>query len=208
LPDVEQAPDGPFRVFRAGAAGREIEFLEAGVGDPLLVLGGAAGPALSQLAARRRVIALDLAAAGLAGTTARERAAAVGAVIDRLELGPCELLAAAAGAEAALWRAALAPDRVRAIVLESPPEPGPELAAALAGIVAPALVLCGTRDDAGPAGPGVTCQQLLPNAFLSYVYDAGRDIRGDRPDAFAALVSDFLTRHGRFLARDGAAGAP
>jgi hypothetical protein len=40
------------------------------------------------------------------------------------------------------------------------------------------------------------------------VYDAGQDIRGDRPGAFAAVVSDFLTRHGRFLARDGAAAAP
>jgi len=204
LPDVEQAPDGPFRVFRAGAAGRETEFLEAGVGDPLLVLGGSGGPALSQLAARRRVIALDLAA----GASARERAAAVGAVAGSLELGPCDVLAAGEEAEAALWLAAGAPDLVRAIVLESPPDPGPELAAALAGIFAPALLLCGTRDDAGPAGPGVTCQQLLPNAFLSYVYDAGHDIRGDRPDAFAALVSDFLTRQGRFLARDGAAGAP
>jgi pimeloyl-ACP methyl ester carboxylesterase len=206
VPDIEQAPDGPFRVYRAGVAGREIEFLEAGVGDPLLVLGGSAGPALSLLAARRRVIVLDLAAAGLAGGTARERAAAAGAVLDRLELGPCDLLAAAAGAEAALWQAAGAPDRVRAIVLESPPEPGPVLAAALPGIGAPALVLCGTRADAGPAGPGVTCQALLPNAFLSYVYDAGHDIRGDRPDAFAAVVSDFLTRQGRFLARDGAGG--
>jgi pimeloyl-ACP methyl ester carboxylesterase len=204
LPDVEQAPDGPFRVFRAGAAGRETEFLEAGVGDPLLVLGGSGGPALSQLAARRRVIALDLAA----GTSARERAAAIGAVAGSLELGPCDVLAAGEEAAAALWLAADAPDLVRAIVLESPPDPGPELTAALAGIFAPALLLCGTRDDAGPAGPGVTCQQLLPNAFLSYVYDAGHDIRGDRPDAFAALVSDFLTRQGRFLARDGAAGAP
>jgi pimeloyl-ACP methyl ester carboxylesterase len=204
LPDIEQAPDGPFRVFRAGAAGRETEFLEAGVGDPLLVLGGSGGPALSQLAATRHVIALDLAA----GTSARERAAAIGAVAGSLELGPCDVLAAGEEAAAALWLAADAPDLVRAIVLESPPDPGPELAAALAGIFAPALLLCGTRDDAGPAGPGVTCQQLLPNAFLSYVYDAGHDIRADRPDAFAALVSDFLTRQGRFLARDGAAGAP
>jgi pimeloyl-ACP methyl ester carboxylesterase len=208
VPDVEQAPDGPFRVYRAGVAGREIEFLEAGVGDPLLVLGGSGGPALAMLAARRRVIALDLAAAGLAGATARERAAAACAVADTLELGPCDLLAAAAGAEAALWRAADAPDRVRSIILESPPQPGPELCAALPGIRAPALVLFGTRDDAGPADAGVTCHQLLPSAFLTFVYDAGRDIRGDRPGAFAAVVSDFLTRQGRFLARDGAEGAP
>jgi hypothetical protein len=54
----------------------------------------------------------------------------------------------------------------------------------------------------------VAFQRLLPGAFLSFVYDAGREIRGDRPEAFAALVSDFLTRQGRFLAHDGAGGAP
>lgn len=205
---VAEAPDGPFREYRAGAAGRDIRFLQAGAGDPLLVLAGPGGLALSLLAARRRVIALDPAAAGLAGSTARELAAAAGRVAASLELGPCDLLGAGAGAAAALWLAADAPDRVRALVLESPPAPGPDLAAVLPGIGAPALVLSGTRDEAGPPGPGVAYQQLLPNAFLSYVYDAGPDIRGDRPDAFAAVVSDFLTRQGRFLARDGAGGQP
>jgi pimeloyl-ACP methyl ester carboxylesterase len=210
LPDVAQAPDGPFRGYRADAAGREIEFLEAGVGDPLLILGGSVGSALALalLATKRRVIAPDLAASGLGGATAREQAAAAGAVADSLGLGPCDLLAAAAGAEAALWRAADAPDRVRSLILESPPGPGPELCAALPGIRAPALVLFGTRDHAGPPAAGVTCHQLLPGAFLTFVYDAGPDIRGDRPEAFAAVVSDFLTRQGRFLARDGAERAP
>ena len=208
MPDVAQAPDGPFRGYRADAAGREIEFLEAGVGDPLLVLGGSGGPALALLATKWRVIAPDLTAAGLAGATAREQAAAAGAVADSLGLGPCDVLAAAAHTEAALWRAADAPARVRSIVLESPPHPGPELCAALPGIRAPALVLLGTRADAGPPAAGVTCHQLLPGAFLTFVYDAGHDVRGDRPGAFAAVVSDFLTRQGRFLARDGAERAP
>jgi pimeloyl-ACP methyl ester carboxylesterase len=193
-------------VYRGGAAGEEFEFLEAGVGDPLLVLGGSDGPGLTLLAATRRVIALDLTAAG---ADAREQAAAAGAAAAALELGPVDLLAAAGGAEAALWRAAGAPGLVRSLVLESPAAPGPDLAAALPGIGVPALVVCGTRSgDAGADGPGVALQRLLPGAFLSFVYDAGRDIRGDRPEAFAALVSDFLTRQGRFLARDGAGGAP
>ncbi|HEY3978288.1 MAG TPA: hypothetical protein VGM79_13510 [Streptosporangiaceae bacterium] len=211
MPAIAPGPDGPFRIDRAGPAGGEFEFLEAGAGDPLLVLGGSGGPALALLAATRRVIALDLPAAG---RTAREQAAATGAAAAALELGPVDLLAAAAAAEAALWlaarwRAADAPGRVRSIVLESPAGPGPELAAALPGVRAPALVLCGTRSgDTGPDGPGVALQRLLPGAFLSFVYDAGPDIRGDRPGAFAALVSDFLTRQGRFLARDGAGSAP
>jgi pimeloyl-ACP methyl ester carboxylesterase len=205
LPAIAQVPEGPFRAYRAGAAGGEFEFLEAGVGDPLLVLGGSGGPGLTLLAATRRVIALDLPAAG----HAREQAAAAGTAVAALGLGPVDLLADAAGAEAALWRAADAPELVRSLVLESPAAPGPELAAALPGVGVPALVLCGTRSgDAGPDGPGVAFQRLLPGAFLSFIYAAGRDIRGDRPEAFAALVSDFLTRQGRFLAHDGAGGAP
>jgi pimeloyl-ACP methyl ester carboxylesterase len=201
LPAIAQVPDGPFRTYRAGAAGEEFEFLEAGVGDPLLVLGGSGGPGLLLLAATRRVIAVDLPAAG---GTAREQAAAAGAAAAALELGTVDLLAAADGAEAALWLAADAADLVRSVVLESPAVPDHELAAVLAGIRVPVLALCGTRG--GDAGAGVALQRLLPGAFLSFVYDAGRDIRGDRPEAFAGLVADFLTRQGRFLARAGAGG--
>jgi pimeloyl-ACP methyl ester carboxylesterase len=114
VPSAAEAPDGPFRVYRAGVAGRDIRFLEAGVGDPLLVLDGPGGPALSQLAAKRRVIALDPAAAGSAAGTARELAAAAEDAAESLGLGPCNLLGTAAGALAALWLAADAPDRVRA----------------------------------------------------------------------------------------------
>jgi pimeloyl-ACP methyl ester carboxylesterase len=203
VPAIAQVPDGPFRAYRAGAVGAEFEFLEAGVGDALVVLGGSGGPALSLLAARRRVIALDLPAVG---ESARGQSADVGALAAALELGPVDLLAAGPFAEAALWLAAEAPESVRSVVLESPLAPGRELAGVLPGVRVPVLVLCGTRGDTGPDGPGVVLQGLLPGAHLSFVYDAGRDIRGDRPGAFAAVVSDFLTRQGRFLARDGADG--
>jgi pimeloyl-ACP methyl ester carboxylesterase len=201
VPPAADAPDGPFKAHRAGVSGRDLEYLEAGAGDPLLVLGGSAGLALVELAETRRVIVPGLTSAGLAGTGGRELAAAAGGVTASLGLGPCDLLGTGAGGAAALWLAAGAPDRVRALVLESPPDPEPELAAVLPGLLAPVLLLCGTRDE---PGPGVACQQLLPNAFLSYVYGAGPDIRGDRPGAFAAVAADFLARHGRFLARDGA----
>jgi len=61
----------------------------------------------------------------------------------------------------------------------------------------------GTRDGIFPPEQGATYQQLMPNAFLSYVFDAAHDIQGDRPEAFAAVVSDFLDRHGEFLVYDG-----
>lgn len=62
-----------FREYRIAVGGQEVSYLEAGEGDPLLVLPAAGGPgpasALEQLAARRRVIVL-----GLAGAAPREAA--------------------------------------------------------------------------------------------------------------------------------------
>jgi pimeloyl-ACP methyl ester carboxylesterase len=74
-----------------------------------------------------------------------------------------------------------------------------ELAGLIADVTVPALVLYGTRDGVFPPGQGAIYQRLMPNAFFNYVYDAAHDIQGDRPEAFASLVSDFLTRQGGFL---------
>lgn len=74
-----------------------------------------------------------------------------------------------------------------------------ELASLIAGVTVPALVLYGTRDGVFPPAQGAIYQRLMPNAFFSYVYDAAHDIQGDRPEAFAGVVSDFLTRQAGFL---------
>jgi pimeloyl-ACP methyl ester carboxylesterase len=80
-----------------------------------------------------------------------------------------------------------------------------ELARLLAGVAIPTLVLYGTRDGVFPPVQGATYQRLMPNAFFSYVYDAAHDIQGDRPEAFAGIVSDFLTRQATFLVREDSA---
>jgi pimeloyl-ACP methyl ester carboxylesterase len=200
LPASAGAADGTFAKHRITVSGREAGYLEGGAGGPLLVL-AADGPrlsgALELLAARHRVIAL-----GVAELAPREAAARAAAVAAALGLGACDVLGTAAGALAALWLAADAPGGVRALVLESPPAPPGGLAGQLPGIGAPVLLLRGTRDAATP-DPGVAGQRLLPNAFLSYVYDAGPDLQGDRPEAFAAVASDFLSRQGAFLVRAG-----
>jgi pimeloyl-ACP methyl ester carboxylesterase len=195
--------DGTFREHRIAVSGRAVSYLEGGAGAPLLVLAPAGrrpSGALKLLAAGHRVLAL-----GLAEIEPRAAAARAGAAAAALNLGACAVLGTAAGALAALWLAADAPGAVRALVLESPPAPPGDLAGRLPGIGAPALLLRGTRDGAAAPDPGVTGQRLLPNAFLSYVYDAGPDPQGDRPEAFAAVVSDFLGRHGAFLVRAGTA---
>jgi pimeloyl-ACP methyl ester carboxylesterase len=202
-----------FTEHHAEAGGRAVRYAEAGAGDPLIVLPGEDGrppsAALGVLAGGRRVIAVSGRAdsgpadGGPADGGARELAETTAALATALGLGTFDLLAAAAGGAAACWLAVIAPDRVRALVLEAPAAPGGDLAAALGESRVPALVLHGTRDEQSPAGEGAAYQRLMPNAFFSYVYGAGHDIQGDRPRAFAGLVTDFLARRGGFLVHDG-----
>jgi pimeloyl-ACP methyl ester carboxylesterase len=67
------------------------------------------------------------------------------------------------------------------------------------------LVLFG-RDD-GVINPinGRTYRRLMKNSTLQYVYSAAHDIQGDRPEAFAETVGDFLRRGMNFMIdeRDG-----
>ena len=73
------------------------------------------------------------------------------------------------------------------------------LAARLAALPTRTLVLFG-RDD-GIVNPvnGPTYKRLLPNSTLLYVHDAAHDIQNDRPEAFADVVGDFVTRGMNFL---------
>jgi pimeloyl-ACP methyl ester carboxylesterase len=75
-----------------------------------------------------------------------------------------------------------------------------ELAAAIQEVATPTLVLFGTRDGVFPPEQGRTYKRLMPNCFLEYVYDAAHQIQHDRPEAFAAIVSEFAERQGAFLA--------
>jgi pimeloyl-ACP methyl ester carboxylesterase len=118
--------------------------------------------------------------------------------VRRLNLHPERLAEPPAPLDRAYW------ERTWPLIrrLTGPPH-DEELAAVLPAVMAPCLILWGTRDGVfSPAG-GATYQRLLPNAFLSYVYDAAHDVQGDQPETFAAVVSDFLARHGAFLVTDG-----
>src|ERR1051326_1857631 len=96
--------------------------------------------------------------------------------------GTFNVLGAGAHAAHAIHVARELPERVLALVLESPTG----LAADdLRGLATPHLVVLGTRDDiAAPA--------LGPRGHLVYVYDAGRSVAADRPGAFTEVVTDFL----------------
>ena len=72
----------------------------------------------------------------------------------------------------------------------------------LAACDAPVLALFGTRDTLAPVELGRFYKTLLPNAWFLMVYDAAHDIGGDRPEAFAEAVGDFLRRGAQFAISD------
>jgi pimeloyl-ACP methyl ester carboxylesterase len=71
------------------------------------------------------------------------------------------------------------------------------------GLDTPTLVVFGTLDDVIPPDVGRVYKALMPNAHLTFVYDAGHAIAAERPEAFAEVVSDFLERGDAFLISRG-----
>jgi pimeloyl-ACP methyl ester carboxylesterase len=63
----------------------------------------------------------------------------------------------------------------------------------------PTLVLFGTQDGVIPAGMGRVYKELIADAHLVFVYDAGHALMVERPEAFAEVVTDFLERTDGFI---------
>ena len=167
---------------------------------PLVHLQGANGssPAHDLLARQFRVIALET-----PPERGREAAQAIGRAIENLGLSDVDLMATGDSSAAALWFALEQPDRVRALILESPTaigsEPRGELERRLPEVSTPTLVLFGTADRAAAQDSGRVYTGLIPNSHLVFVYDAKEAIGRDRPEAFAEVVADFLERHEAFI---------
>lgn len=116
-----------------GAGGAQMHYLRAGRGSPLLLIHGLVGSSaiwrrnIPVLAEHRTVYALDLLggtdwvpglAAGLEETARR-----VLATMDALELEQADLVAASHGGAVAMMLAAVAPHRVKSMVLFAPANP-------------------------------------------------------------------------------------
>ena len=148
----------------------------------------------------------------------------VAQAVKSLGIERFDLWGTSASARTALWLALQAPDLVRSLVLEAPapvrseglasrpdaPAPAAppgeprlrrdaDLERRLPELRTPTLAVFGTRDDLAPPEMGRVYKELLPNAHLVFVYDAGHNISADRPDAFAEVVSDFIERHEAFV---------
>jgi pimeloyl-ACP methyl ester carboxylesterase len=176
------------------ANGRRLRYVEAGHGIPLVHLQPVGElrhtPAHDLLSRHFRVLLVE--------TPALDDAAGlVAAALTTHGVETFNLVASGGAAEAALRLTRRAPDRVLAVVLETPPaipsgEPEEPAARTL-----PTLVLIGTR--AGAAATGRVVAEWIPGCQLVFVYDAGPTIGADRPDAFAEVVTDFLERHEAFV---------
>jgi pimeloyl-ACP methyl ester carboxylesterase len=67
----------------------------------------------------------------------------------------------------------------------------------------PTLVVWGTEDRAISPRMAREYPALMPRCRLVFVYDAGHGIDADRPEAFAAVVGDFLERGEQFVVATG-----
>jgi pimeloyl-ACP methyl ester carboxylesterase len=74
-----------------------------------------------------------------------------------------------------------------------------ELEARLRDLATQTLVVFGTLDGVIPPDMGRIYKELMPNAHLVFVYDAGHAIAAERPEAFAEVVGDFLERTDAFV---------
>jgi pimeloyl-ACP methyl ester carboxylesterase len=63
----------------------------------------------------------------------------------------------------------------------------------------PTLVLFGTQDGVIPAEMGRIYKELIADAHLVFVYDAGHALMVERPEACAEVVTDFLERTDGFI---------
>ena len=63
----------------------------------------------------------------------------------------------------------------------------------------PTLVMFGTQDGVIPAEMGRVYKELIPDAHLVFVYDAGHALMVERPEAFTEVVTDFLERTDAFI---------
>jgi len=184
--------------------GVRARYLESGQGLPLVHVGAdlsAPSSAHDLLARRFRVIAVETPPA--LGRQGSEAATTIAQAVKSLGLADFDLMASADASTAALWFALQEPERVRALVLESPTAIGSEvrgqLEQRLSEVTTPTLVLFGTADRQAAQDTGRVYTRLIPNSHLVFVYDAAAAIGRDRPAAFAEVVADFLERHEAFI---------
>ena len=131
-------PGVAFSEGHVEADGFRIRYMQAGHGAPLVHLHGAGGlrltPGHDLLSGRFRVIAFEMPGFGQSAENTQtqsmpEMAGTMAAAADKLGLDHFNLMGTSFGGKTALWLAVQSPERVLALVLESPAAIRPEGAA-------------------------------------------------------------------------------
>jgi pimeloyl-ACP methyl ester carboxylesterase len=141
------------------------------------------------LAERRRVTVFAMNADTW---TPQEAARRIGAAAAELGVERFDPMGEGAGAAAALWLA-LARQDIGSVVLAAPDGLPDE---AFREIKRPVLVLSGTKDG---SDAGNRYRTLLRDRPFMFVYDAGRAIGAERPEALAYIAVEFFERRDLFL---------
>jgi pimeloyl-ACP methyl ester carboxylesterase len=190
--------------IHSGELAGGLRYREAGVGTPVLCLGGGErlSPMRERLAARHRVIEF------LSPVLTEP---AIGPAITALSLDRFDLIAHGAHAALALQLALERPKDVRALVLLAPTvltldgrcadDAHAPIVNRVGELKLPILTCFGTRDAIAPVETARHYRAHLPGCNLMLVYDSGHDMETERPEAVASLVLDFLERHDLFLVR-------
>jgi pimeloyl-ACP methyl ester carboxylesterase len=209
--------------------GIDVRYRSAGTGPTLIHLSaaGSTWSAAHDLLARSlRVVMVDRPGSDAVSvapeTSSRPTLAGLpNAVAGDLGIDRFNLWGTADGALAALWAAVQHPERLDALVLESPPAlwPDPEmvlpdgaasppagdlgaegdLVGRLGGINIPTLALFGTLDEGILPPARRAYRQHIQTCSFILVYAAGSRIGADRPEAFANVVADFVERRETFV---------
>lgn len=201
--------------------GLPIRYLEAGQGEPVVVLCSSEelthSPFFTLLAQQRRVIAFEFFSFPRSlvedrPAPSRDAARRLAQALAVIGLDHYVLIGVAASAPPALWQALDAPEHVDALVLISPSvllpagrtaasgsASEPALTSRLGEIQTATLILLGTDDASVPPETGRRYVEQLPNCYYVLVYDAGQALLTERPDALYAAVSDFVQRRGAFI---------
>ena len=87
-------------------------------------------------------------------------------------------------------------------VLVATPEYDEALVERMQSCAVRTLVLFGEFDGVIPVENGRTYRRHMSNCSFQIIHDAAHDIQGDRPEAFADVVGDFLRRGMAFLVPD------
>ena len=109
-------------------------------------------------------------------------------------------LLAHGSADEALHTALAHPGAVHALVIAAAAPPADStLLERFAALKTPTLVLLGTRDAKLPQDAARRWRSALAQCNVVFLYDAADDLAADRPQAFADIVSDFLSDPAAFL---------